>query len=279
VRELDVHDVSAAPALAVRDEAAPGREVGEEVAEPARPAPARRAFGNRVQLIFGGLQQAGVLVGVVEEVGGVGYERHGNRQVRVGDETRRTVAAGIRELAHRAARDDEEAARTELERSALDSIRPHRGEPLPVRDVDDLVECEAHGLGRAPRRDLGDARVGNSFHALELDECGVAFHLRPRGDFQVAHVLHVVARVNGQFQRFDPLVVWMLLGPRVSVYGDLLQRYDVCLLRHGSPPSLSGLSGWTLARGARFVKRGNHTPRAASHRSSGCTCCCSTEMS
>ena len=239
--------------------AAPRREVGEEVAEPARAASARRALGDRVQLILRVLQQGGVLVGAVEEVGGVRDERHSDRQVRVGDEPRRAVAAGVRELAHRAARDDEEAARAELERSALDTLRPDRSEALPVRDVDDLVESEAQGRGRASRRDLGDARVGDTLHALELDEGAVAAQLRPRGDFQVADVLHEVALVDGQVKRFDPLVVRKLLRPRVRVYVHLPDRCYVCLLRHGSPPSLSGLSGWTLARCARFVKRGNHT--------------------
>ena len=117
------------------------------------------------------------------------------------------VAAGVRELPVRAARDEEEAARAELEAVLGHAVRPDGGDAVPREGVDDLVECELEWGSARTGWKLGDARLRDTLHAGYLDEGAVALALVPRGDFDGAEVFDKVAAMDGEPLRFHPPVV------------------------------------------------------------------------
>ena len=244
--ERDVHHIPASAALAVRHDVRPSAHVREEVAVPGGAAAhVGRARRDGVQLLLSRLQQLRVWEGVVEVEIRVRLERHRNRQVVVVQQTQGLIAPRVRELTRRSPRDEEQAARAELEAVLRHAVRPHRGDALSAQRVDDLVQRELHRRDRAAARYLRDAGLRHALHAHELDERRVALALLPRPYRHRAQVLNEVAAVDRHALRLHPRVVQVPVVP-AAASGDLV--LDVRNLCHEWFPPVF----WLAVRGLRL---------------------------
>ena len=135
-------------------------------------------------------------------------------------------------LAHRAAGDDEELRG--LNSNVLRSTPSAHTVASPCPSATYTTSSSAKRMGYVePPAGSGDTRVGDALHALELDEGAVAAQLRPRGDLQIADVLHVVPLWTGRSSDSTTGRREAAWPARPCLWWSF-DRCNVCLLRHGS---------------------------------------------
>ena len=232
-------EVPPAPRWRYGGELVPRRHVREEVAHPGGAAVRRHRhavvprralalgrrvdgaasqhrLGLRVEIVALAVEQAWVLVRVVEEEVGVRHDRHGHGHVVVVQQPRWLIAAGVRELRVCVARHVEHRVRGPLEARLGALARPDAGEAGAGEHVDRLSDGHLERRQRHAGRDLDDPGLAHALHALELEEGGVAPPLLPPAELDLAQVGDVVAAVDRDADRLDPPVVDEVAAPPLA---------------------------------------------------------------